>query len=68
MVTKLLLHQHISDAFLFLIFYRQCIQIDDIDLPRPRDPFLLQTTPEFIAIYHRVWDLLRDDIRKSEAA
>ena len=42
--------------------------IIDIDLPRPRDPFLLQTTPEFIAIYHRVWELLRDDIRKSEAA
>ncbi|MDF3072540.1 MAG: transporter related [Alphaproteobacteria bacterium] len=42
--------------------------IIDIDLPRPRDPFLLQTTPEFIEIYHRVWELLRDDIRKSEAA
>jgi NitT/TauT family transport system ATP-binding protein len=40
----------------------------DIDLPRPRDAFLLQTTPEFIEIYRRVWDLLRDDIRKSEAA
>ncbi|MND01797.1 hypothetical protein D3C83_209260 [compost metagenome] len=42
--------------------------IIDIDLPRPRDPFLLQTTPEFIALYHRIWELLRDDIRKSEAA
>ena len=42
--------------------------IIDIDLPRPRDPFLLQTTPEFIALYHQVWELLRDDIRKSEAA
>jgi NitT/TauT family transport system ATP-binding protein len=42
--------------------------IIDINLPRPRDPFLLQTTPEFIEIYHRVWELLRDDIRKSEAA
>ena len=40
----------------------------DINLPRPRDPFLLQTTPEFIALYHQVWELLRDDIRKSEAA
>jgi NitT/TauT family transport system ATP-binding protein len=40
----------------------------DIDLPRPRDAFLLQTTPEFIEIYRHVWDLLRDDIRKSEAA
>ena len=40
----------------------------DIDLPRPRDAFLLQTTPEFIDIYRHVWDLLRDDIRKSEAA
>jgi NitT/TauT family transport system ATP-binding protein len=42
--------------------------IIDINLPRPRDPFLLQTTPEFIEIYHRIWELLRDDIRKSEAA
>ena len=40
----------------------------DINLPRPRDPFLSQTTPEFIALYHQVWELLRDDIRKSEAA
>jgi len=40
----------------------------DINLPRPRDTFLLQTTPEFIALYHQVWELLRDDIRKSEAA
>lgn len=39
-----------------------------IDLPRPRDPFLLQTTPEFIEIYRKLWDMLRDDIRKSEAA
>ncbi len=39
-----------------------------IELPRPRDPFLLQTTPEFIEIYRVLWDLLRDDIRKSEAA
>ena len=39
-----------------------------INLPRPRDPFLLQTTPEFIAIYRELWDLLRDDIRKGEAA
>jgi NitT/TauT family transport system ATP-binding protein len=40
----------------------------DINLPRPRDPFLLQTTPEFIEIYRHIWDLLRDDIRKGEAA
>lgn len=39
-----------------------------INLPRPRDPFLLQTTPEFIEIYRKLWDLLREDIRRGDAA
>jgi NitT/TauT family transport system ATP-binding protein len=38
-----------------------------IELPRPRDPFLLQTTPEFIDIYKRLWLSLKEDIRLGEA-
>lgn len=39
-----------------------------VELPRPRDPFLLQTTPEFIEIYKTLWNTLKDDIRRSEEA
>jgi NitT/TauT family transport system ATP-binding protein len=35
-----------------------------IDLPRPRDPFMLHTTPAFNAIFATLWTLLKDDIRK----
>lgn len=37
-----------------------------IDLPRPRDPFTLQTKPEFTAIFEKLWDGLRHDIFKGE--
>lgn len=37
-----------------------------IDLPRPRDPFTLQTKPEFTAIYEKLWAGLRQDIFSGE--
>jgi len=35
-----------------------------IELPRPRDPFTLQTTAAFNAIFTTLWTSLKDDIRK----
>ncbi|MCW5750404.1 MAG: ABC transporter ATP-binding protein [Alphaproteobacteria bacterium] len=37
-----------------------------IDLPRPRDPFLIHTRPEFIALYEQLWSALKEDIRRGE--
>lgn len=37
-----------------------------VDLPRPRDPFLLQTKPEFIRLYEQMWSALKEDIRRGE--
>ena len=37
-----------------------------VDLPRPRDPFLLHTRPEFIRLYERIWSALKEDIRRGD--
>lgn len=37
-----------------------------IDLPRPRDPFLLHTQPKFIQLYEQLWEALKEDIRRGE--
>lgn len=37
-----------------------------IDLPRPRDPFLMHTKPEFISLYEKLWSALKEDIRRGE--
>ena len=39
-----------------------------VDLPRPRDPFLLHTTPEFIRLYEQIWSSLKEDIRRGDDA
>ncbi len=39
-----------------------------VDLPRPRDPFLLHTRPEFIRLYEQIWSALKEDIRHGEDA
>lgn len=36
----------------------------EIAIPRPRDPYTLHTTQEFNAIFSRLWEALKDDIRK----
>ncbi len=37
-----------------------------VDLPRPRDPFLLHTRPEFIRLYEQIWSALKEDIRRGD--
>ncbi len=37
-----------------------------IDLPRPRDPFLIHTSPAFIQLYEKLWDALKEDIRRGD--
>lgn len=37
-----------------------------IDLPRPRDPFLIHTKPEFIRLYEQLWSALKEDIRRGD--
>jgi len=36
----------------------------DVPLPRPRDIYKLQTSPEFHAVYERVWRVLEDEVRE----
>ncbi|MEI6216203.1 MAG: ABC transporter ATP-binding protein [Actinomycetes bacterium] len=33
-----------------------------IDLPRPRKARDIRFTPEFLAIYHKIWNVLRDEV------
>lgn len=37
-----------------------------VELPRPRDPFLLHTKPEFIRLYETIWSALKEDIRRGD--
>ncbi|MDR1599078.1 MAG: ABC transporter ATP-binding protein [Oscillospiraceae bacterium] len=38
----------------------QVKEIVDINLPRPRRVGTIRNTPEFVALFHRVWELLRN--------
>jgi NitT/TauT family transport system ATP-binding protein len=40
--------------------------VQSIELPRPRDVFHVRFTPEFGALFERLWQTLEEDIRKGE--
>jgi len=37
----------------------------DINLPRPRDAFALQTTPAFTDLFAKLWNALKDDLQQA---
>jgi NitT/TauT family transport system ATP-binding protein len=37
-----------------------------VDIPRPRDPMEMRTTPEYLEITQHVWHLLRDEVLKAK--
>ena len=39
-----------------------------IDLPRPRDVAEIRLSPRFIELHHQIWQLLRGEVQKSQAA
>ena len=42
----------------------QVKMVVDIDLPRPRDAFALQTTPEYHALFASLWNALKSDLQQ----
>lgn len=40
-------------------------EIVDINLPRPRNVISLRSTPDFILLYKKIWNLLQEEVAKS---
>ncbi len=57
----------LADRIVVLSARPGCVKQEmQVDLPRPRDPFTLQTSPDFSVIFETLWDGLKDDIYKGE--
>jgi NitT/TauT family transport system ATP-binding protein len=38
----------------------------DVDLPRPRDVYQVRDNPQFMALFHRIWGALRDEVLRTK--
>ena len=57
----------LGDRVIVMTAHPGCIKAEvPINIPRPRDPMEIRTTPEHLELTQRIWHLLRDEVLKAK--